>query len=317
MTIRLRHPFILIAAVPLSRRDKILAMNIAYKKCPVSVKYHPDDMEANDIPDVNVVMTNDKPDASKEIVVQGGVDLNRFKSRGQLPLLYMHERGNVIGRVKKINPMPDRHEGTIEFDSDGRGWMIGKMFARGYLTDVSIGYITKKRRREGDITYLEEIELVELSVVDIADNPDSFRKALDDGVLSEVEYKSLGLTKEPVSTKVNEKEESMDLKELQAENKELREQNVSLTKVIADIAGKVSPTAAPGEGQGNEPPKDNNAPPADQNQQNNNQGGNNQNNQNNDPPQDPAEAKEKAFRIGQLEALAEDKGIKLDGIKIA
>ena len=88
---------------------------------------------------VNVVISDDSVDRDNDVVVQAGLNTDNYLKNPVV--LYMHQRGNVIGRINKIRKLAKRHDAEIEFTSEEEnptGYSVGKLFQNKFINAVSI-----------------------------------------------------------------------------------------------------------------------------------------------------------------------------------
>jgi HK97 family phage prohead protease len=105
-----------------------------------------------------------------------GATLAEHKRRGTLPvMLYMHERGNVIGAWREMEEDADglRVKGQIEQTAKApSGATLYGLLKMGALNAMSIGFAPTKVAldEKKKIRDIQEVELGELSIVDIPGN---------------------------------------------------------------------------------------------------------------------------------------------------
>lgn len=107
------------------------------------------------------------------------VDLGRA-ARGGLPLLFVHDQRDPIGRVLDVKLEGARLVGTLRFGTHARAEEVFQMVRAGDLTDVSIGYrVTKWQDEEGGRLAVRW-EVLEASVVAVGADPNAGMRRDDD-----------------------------------------------------------------------------------------------------------------------------------------
>ena len=122
-------------------------------------------------------------------VLTSGISLERYNQNPVL--LYMHQRGEVIGTVEDIKVEGEELTGELKFDEASElSKRAKKQFECGSLRMVSIGF-TIVETSEDDTMLVQgqtrptvtKCELFEVSAVDIGANPDAVRLYGRDGQL--------------------------------------------------------------------------------------------------------------------------------------
>lgn len=144
---------------------------------------------------IEVVMTTDEVDTDNEVVVTNGMILE--KNRESIPVFLDHKyhAENVVGKVmlSSVKKEKGKTSGVIEFarEESPKADLIFKLMKGGYLTDVSIGYITTKAHYEvkdgKNVRFIDEWILIELTVAGLGANRSAMKKALEDGIISQKE----------------------------------------------------------------------------------------------------------------------------------
>lgn len=151
------------------------------------------------------------------------VDLTRFNN-GIAPVLFNHDRDEVIGRIETISFENNRANATIVFDNDEKSNAIFQKVQSGSLRGVSVGYIRQNVTRvEGSDEFPVEFmgrsynertdvttkwELLEISIVSVpADNDTGVGRDLGD---AEIDVQCLEKQKE-IFEMENKQEMSVDI----------------------------------------------------------------------------------------------------------
>lgn len=120
------------------------------------------------------VLSDETPNSYGIVVRTAGIELGRFQKNPVM--LWMHERGEVIGKWNDVRVEGTKLIGTPEFDvedEDGKG--IARKVEKGFVNATSIGLVFS----EDDVTFLNDVlyvnkcELNEVSFVDIPSNHNS------------------------------------------------------------------------------------------------------------------------------------------------
>lgn len=114
-------------------------------------------------------------------VMTAGIDLERYNQNPVL--LYMHQRGDVIGTVEDIKVEGEDLTGELKFDEASElSIRVKKQFEAGSLRMVSAGLIIVEMSSEAELLVqgqtsptVTKSQLREVSVVDIGANPDAIR----------------------------------------------------------------------------------------------------------------------------------------------
>lgn len=139
---------------------------------------------------LEVVITTTRRDRQGDIVESRGLDFGEFLKTPVV--LWAHDMDRPpVGKVLSVNVKPDRVEAVVQFADTPFGLEVFKLYAEGYLSAWSIGFIPKRWQRiEPDDTtaaeqgqplgfHVLEAEVVELSAVPVPANPDALSKALE------------------------------------------------------------------------------------------------------------------------------------------
>ena len=104
------------------------------------------------------------------IVLNDGLDVSLFAKNPIM--LYMHERGNVIGRWHNVRLEDGKWLADAEFDmEDEQAAKLAGKVERGYLKSCSVGIkILDAYLNDADIVVITKAELMEVSLVDIPAN---------------------------------------------------------------------------------------------------------------------------------------------------
>jgi hypothetical protein len=150
-------------------------------------------------------------------IITDGLDIDQYLRNPVL--LYMHQRGNVIGYVKDIRKKDGEVTGELEFDKASEDSIrVAKQFEFGSLKMVSAGIDIIELSDSAEFLVpgqtghtVTKSKLVEVSVVDIGGNDDALVLSKD-GV--RLELTKDGSSPLPLLNTNQTKSESMDLKEI-------------------------------------------------------------------------------------------------------
>jgi len=102
----------------------------------------------------------DRPDKGGDIVRKGAF-LRALERAAEVPLLWQHKPGAVIGRIEHLSE-DKRGLRVIASVDDGR---VGKLITTKRLDGLSFGYRVREAKSSAGQRELTELELVEVSVV--------------------------------------------------------------------------------------------------------------------------------------------------------
>jgi len=116
------------------------------------------------------VATSNIPDRLGDVVnVKGVLNLEEYLSNPVL--LWMHDMREPIGKVVDAKILEDRIEVSFKFASTPKAQEIKQLVDEGVVNALSIGFIPKKTRREGEHLVYDQWLWVETSLVTIPANP--------------------------------------------------------------------------------------------------------------------------------------------------
>lgn len=147
-------------------------------------------------------------------VLTSGIMMERYNLNPVL--LYMHQRGEVIGTVEDIKIEGEELTGELKFDEASElSKRVKKQFECGSLRMVSIGFNIIETSEDEKMLVLGQTrptvtksELFEVSVVDIGANPDAVRLYGKDGQL--ITLSDGGESPLPLLNNNNKKEQKME-----------------------------------------------------------------------------------------------------------
>ena len=102
----------------------------------------------------------DRPDKGGDIVRKGAF-ARALKRAGEVPLLWQHKAGAVIGRVEHLSE-DARGLRVIAAVSDAR---VSRLLGNGKVDGLSFGYRLREAKSAGAHRELVELDLVEVSLV--------------------------------------------------------------------------------------------------------------------------------------------------------
>jgi len=147
-------------------------------------------------------------DRDGEVIDVSGWDLKNFKRNPVI--MFAHAYNTLpIGKATKIGVKDGKLIDVVEFPPEGTyefADTVARLVDAGYLKTQSVGFIPKKWE-DGDWTeedskgskprrtYTKQ-ELLEISIVPVPSNPNALRNAVDDGIITQKQFKSLTEIKE-------------------------------------------------------------------------------------------------------------------------
>lgn len=102
----------------------------------------------------------DRPDKGGDIV-RPGAFAKALERAGEVPLLWQHKSGAVIGRIEHLS---EDKRGLRVVASVDTG-KVSKLIERGKIDGLSFGYRVREAKSEGGWRELIELDLVEVSLV--------------------------------------------------------------------------------------------------------------------------------------------------------
>lgn len=105
-----------------------------------------------------------QPDRGGDVVTPGAFRRS-LEGSGKVPLLWQHQPGKVIGSIERLQE-DDRGLQVIgQLNNDEFGRLLGRELERGTLSGLSFGYRVQASRRSGHHRALDDVELLEVSLV--------------------------------------------------------------------------------------------------------------------------------------------------------
>ena len=117
------------------------------------------------------VATTENMDRLGERVDFNGLELDGYM-RNPI-LLFNHDKDTPIGAVKEVRREGDKLIVVFKFASTPKAQEVKTLVDEGVLRALSIGFISKQQRREGNILVHSKWELLEVSIVTIPANPEA------------------------------------------------------------------------------------------------------------------------------------------------
>jgi len=102
----------------------------------------------------------DRPDKGGDIIRKGAF-ARALSQVGEVPLLWQHKAGAVIGRVEHLSE-DERGLRVIASVADGRA---SRLLGGGKVDGLSFGYRVREAKSAGGLRELVELDLVEVSLV--------------------------------------------------------------------------------------------------------------------------------------------------------
>ena len=102
----------------------------------------------------------DRPDKGGDIVRRGAF-LRALERAGEVPLLWQHKPGAVIGRIEHLSE-DERGLRVIAAVGDAR---VSRLIGSGKMDGLSFGYRVREAKSGGAHRELVELDLVEVSLV--------------------------------------------------------------------------------------------------------------------------------------------------------
>ena len=119
------------------------------------------------------IASTDSVDRGMDIVKPEGIKTTNIKNN-KIPMLLQHDYDKIIGAwdTWRVEGNQFIVEGTFLAPVTDEGKATAALIVAQALNGISIGYIPEKVSFDGDIRILEEIELIEVSIVTVPMNQD-------------------------------------------------------------------------------------------------------------------------------------------------
>ena len=101
-----------------------------------------------------------RPDKGGDVVRRGAF-ADALKRSGEVPLLWQHKAGSVIGRIEHLSE-DERGLRVIASIADGRA---ARLLGSGKVDGLSFGYRVREAKSGAGLRELVELDLVEVSLV--------------------------------------------------------------------------------------------------------------------------------------------------------
>lgn len=186
----------------------------------------------------DVVISTSRLNSYGTRILTSGINIEQYK-RNPI-LLYMHERGRVIGKIENLRFEGDRLIGTPIFDmEDDEAAKIGRKWDNDFLNMCSGGF--EPIELSNDPQYLVPGQsrstvvrsvLVEVSIADLGSNDDSLKLYEPDGKLLKL---AAGVESEIVPLLKLEKQPEEETPAEGADNQENNKNNLTMNKILLTL----------------------------------------------------------------------------------
>ena len=105
----------------------------------------------------------DRPDGGGDIVRKGAF-LESLRRAGEVPLLWQHKAGRVLGRIEHLSEDKRGLRVIARLDGGAEGQRVGALLSSGKLDGLSFGYRVREARTSAH-RELIDLDLVEVSLV--------------------------------------------------------------------------------------------------------------------------------------------------------
>jgi HK97 family phage prohead protease len=106
----------------------------------------------------------DRPDKSGDVVRKGAF-ARALKMAGEIPLLWQHKTGAVVGRIEHLSEDERGLRVIAALGSGEDATRLGRLLESGKLDGLSFGYRVREAKSAGAHRELVELDLVEVSLV--------------------------------------------------------------------------------------------------------------------------------------------------------
>ena len=104
------------------------------------------------------------PDNGGDVILPGAFAASLEKGL-QVPLLWQHQPGKVIGRIEHLSEDQRGLRVIAALDGGGDGAKAAGLLSQGRVDGLSFGYRVRGSERKDGVRELSELELVEVSLV--------------------------------------------------------------------------------------------------------------------------------------------------------
>ena len=106
----------------------------------------------------------DRPDRGGDVLRKGAFAAS-LGSGGEVPLLWQHQAGAVIGRIEHLSEDRRGLRVIAELGTSADAARAARLVRSGRLDGLSFGYRVREAGRSGGLRKLRDLELVEVSLV--------------------------------------------------------------------------------------------------------------------------------------------------------
>jgi hypothetical protein len=106
----------------------------------------------------------DRPDRGGDIVRKGAF-VKALECVGEVPLLWQHRSGSVIGRIEHLSEDDHGLRVIAALGSGADAERAAQLLGSGRLDGLSFGYRVREAKSAGALRELTELDLVEVSLV--------------------------------------------------------------------------------------------------------------------------------------------------------
>jgi HK97 family phage prohead protease len=106
----------------------------------------------------------DRPDKGGDIIRKGAFAASLERGE-QVPLLWQHKSGALIGRIEHLSEDRRGLRVIAEIGAGGDAGRAAKLVKSGRIDGLSFGYRVREAGRSGGLRELKRLELVEVSLV--------------------------------------------------------------------------------------------------------------------------------------------------------
>lgn len=210
------------------------------------------DLKAADLEDtpglLKIAVTDSSVDRHGDIVFADGLDVKSYNGT----FLWAHQQRDLpVGKAEKVY----KRKGTwfaverfIEKELNPLGFIVGKMYEKGYLTDTSIGFLPKEMAKSEDPERLKtnwypidikSSELLEISNVNVGSNRNANTSTKMVEMLRSAESSGIELDglREMFERIVDESEDDLARKRVKSIYEEVFSRSIHIDLPLFDIPG--------------------------------------------------------------------------------
>ena len=106
----------------------------------------------------------DRPDRGGDVVRKGAF-ARALKTAFEIPLLWQHKAGTVVGRIEHLSEDERGLRVIARIGSNGDAMRASRLLESGKVDGLSFGYRVREAKSAGSLRELIDLDLIEVSLV--------------------------------------------------------------------------------------------------------------------------------------------------------